>query len=396
MDELELVRLHEDGEHLVLGGTGGAQYLLPITESLRAAVRRDRPHLEHLRAEGERNLSPREIQSRLRAGDGVEEVADAAGLPVEHVRRFAGPVVAEQEYVVDRVRRSRQGHGEDAPTIDDLAGQRFAARDVDPATVVWTAARQPGASWVVTAAFEVASGPRTARWTYDPSSRALHAVDDEARWLSQPETEPELTVGTAAVFDVDAVARRRAGEDAASDGTADLLDDLGRRRGVRPRTEQARPAPAPPGQEPFEGFGPRAALRGGQPVGDGEAHADHDADLDDDHDERRDDARGATVVHLPSIRARESAVSSHPSAGRDAGRDAPPPDEPDDRPGADRPHADEPDAGPAADTDRQDADRDRPDDEPPRRVPPPRKGKNRSRAKVPSWDEIVFGARPEG
>ncbi|MBE9941252.1 DUF3071 domain-containing protein, partial [Cellulosimicrobium cellulans] len=24
-----------------------------------------------------------------------------------------------------------------------------------------------------------------------------------------------------------------------------------------------------------------------------------------------------------------------------------------------------------------------------------RKGKNRSRAKVPSWDEIVFGARPE-
>ena len=403
MDELELVRLHEDGEHLVLGGTGGAQFLLPITESLRAAVRRDRPHLEHLRAEGERNLSPREIQSRLRAGDGVEEVADAAGLPVEHVRRFAGPVVAEQEYVVDRVRRSRQGHGEDAPTIEDLAGQRFAARDVDPATVVWSAARQPGAAWVVTAAFEVASGPRTARWTYDPSSRALHAVDDEARWLSQPETEPELTVGTAAVFDVDAVARRRAGEDAASDGTADLLDDLGRRRGVRPRTEQARPAPTPPGQEPFEGFGPRAALHGGHP-------ADEDADDDpgDDHDDHDDDARGGTVVHLPSIRARESAVSSHPSATRDTGgHDAPtPPDEPEDRagadrpgterpgterPGTDRPGTDEPDAGPAAD-----ADRDRHDDEPARRVPPQRKGKNRSRAKVPSWDEIVFGARPEG
>ena len=119
MDELELVRLHADGEHLVLSGPGGARFVLPITESLRAAVRRDRPHLEHLRAEGERNLSPREIQSRLRAGDDVDAVAAPAGLPVEHVRRFAGPVVAEQEYVADQVRRSRPGHDDDAPTLDE-------------------------------------------------------------------------------------------------------------------------------------------------------------------------------------------------------------------------------------------------------------------------------------
>lgn len=392
MDELELVRLHEDGEHLVLGGVGGAHYLLPITESLRAAVRRDRPHLEHLRAEGERNLSPREIQSRLRAGDDVEEVAEAAGIPVESVRRFAGPVVAEQEYVVDRVRRSPQGHGDDAPTIDDLAARRLVARDVDPAGVVWSAARQHGAAWVVTATFQVSSGPRTARWTYDPASRALHALDDEARWLSQPESDPDPSPGTAAVFDVDAGAARRRTEPVTPepDGTADLLDDLGRRRGVRSRTEPAGAAADLPGQEPFEGFGPRVALRDGTDAGTDPAVRDTDRPGSEHGGQDDEQGRGATVVHLPSIRARDEADHPHPAATRDhpSARD------PQDAVRSEDPHADPADAPEAASR----GDASGPDPEPARRpgAREPRKGKNRSRAKVPSWDEIVFGARPEG
>lgn len=379
MDELELVRLHEDGEHLVLGGTGGAQFTLPITEALRAAVRRDRPHLEHLRAEGERNLAPREIQSRLRAGESVESVADAAGLAVEHVRRFAGPVVAEQEYVVDRVRSSRQGHDEDSPTVGELVAQRLAARDVEPAAVEWSAAREPGALWVVTAAFEVGSGRRAARWTYDPSSRALHALDDEARWLSGTDAPQDPTPGSVAVFDVDATSRGSRGvrgRPQADDGTAELLDDLSQRRGVRPRKD-------PPGltdvsgQEPFEGFGPQ--------VGDEPAEQAGPA------------APVATVVHLPRVRPRdleETTPAADPGTGSadddaNAAREA-------------RGTAGSADDGPASQAPerRAPAARDRADGEPASGARPqgprePRKGKNRTRAKVPSWDEIVFGARPE-
>ncbi len=114
----------------------------------------------------------------------MEAVAEAAGLGVEHVRRFAGPVVAEQEYVVERVRGLRPGHDEDSPTVGELVAQRLAARDVDPAAVAWSAAREHGSPWVVTATFEAGTGERTARWTYDPATRALQALDDEARWLS--------------------------------------------------------------------------------------------------------------------------------------------------------------------------------------------------------------------
>ncbi|MCB7138136.1 septation protein SepH [Cellulosimicrobium marinum] len=367
MDELELVRLHEDGEHLVLGRADGDRFVLPITEALRAAVRRDRPHLEHLRAEGERNLTPREIQARLRAGDDVEDVADAAGMAVEHVRRFAGPVVAEQEFVVERVRGSRQGHDDDAPTIAELAEQRFAARDVDPGSVTWSAARDAGSPWVVTASFEIASGPRTARWSYDPSSRALLALDDEARWLSQPEGEPDRSPGAQAVFDVDA-SPRRGPDTTRTDGTDDLLDDLGRRRGVRARSE---PSGADATQEPFEGFGPRTLLDGpgSDPV------------------PPPPPSTGATVVRLPSVRHPDAEDRARPPG-------APEPDEPRD-------------AGDATRDERHDAPHDTTrgandgsgggaDRSSPRPGPrDARKGRNRSRAKVPSWDEIVFGARPE-
>ncbi|WP_264030345.1 septation protein SepH [Cellulosimicrobium sp. SH8] len=380
MDELELVRLHEDGEHLVLRATGGAQFTLPISEALRAAVRRDRPHLEHLRAEGERNLAPREIQARLRAGESVETVAEAAGLGVEHVRRFAGPVVAEQEYVVDRVRASRQGHDEDSPTVGELVAQRLAARDVEPDAVEWSAARQPGASWVVTAAFEVGTGSRTARWTYDAGTRALHALDDEARWLSGTDAPRDPTPGAVAVFDVDATARGGRGLRAAppaappaDDGTAELLDDLSQRRGVRPRKAPAGPVEVD-GQEPFEGFGPQVGVR-----------HDQDASQDDSPDDAAAPA-GATVVHLPTIRPLDAVRLPDPTP--DDARDEAVPD-PEDGPGGRPPHEDR--SGGAGSTDA---------DEPPRAARPqaarePRKGKNRSRAKVPSWDEIVFGARPE-
>ncbi|WP_144682603.1 septation protein SepH [Cellulosimicrobium sp. TH-20] len=371
MDELELVRLHEDGEHLVLRATGGAQFVLPITEALRAAVRRDRPHLEHLRAEGERNLAPREIQARLRAGDSVEAVAEAAGLGVEHVRRFAGPVVAEQEYVVERVRGLRPGHDEDSPTVGELVAQRLAARDVDAAAVAWSAARAHGSPWVVTATFEAGTGERTARWTYDPATRALQALDDEARWLSGTDAPRDPAPGAVAVFDVDATARGARGLRAAppaDDGTAELLDDLSQRRGVRPRKDPA-PAGDTVGQEPFEGFGPLAPGNREQDEDEGGLSGGLPA--------------GATVVHLPTIRPPQGLV-----AAADASEDGPdepgrPQTAPSGEAGADD------DAPSASDADGTSS-----------AVRPPaareaRKGKNRSRAKVPSWDEIVFGARPE-
>ncbi|MEK8228823.1 septation protein SepH [Oerskovia sp. M15] len=115
MSELELVRVHEDGEHLVLAGPDGTRFALPIDDALRVAMRRDRVQLEQMRAQVPGVLPVRDIQSQLRAGLSAREVAEKSGVPIEQVHRFEGPVIAEQEYVVGQVRKNRVGHDEDSP-----------------------------------------------------------------------------------------------------------------------------------------------------------------------------------------------------------------------------------------------------------------------------------------
>ncbi|TGJ97157.1 DUF3071 domain-containing protein, partial [Actinotalea fermentans ATCC 43279 = JCM 9966 = DSM 3133] len=266
MDELELVRLHEDGETLVLAGADGARFTLPIDDALRAAVRRDRTQLEQLRAQAPGVLPVREIQSQLRAGHSAREVAEKAGIPIEQVRRFEGPVLAEQEFVVEQVRKNRLGHDEGSLTLGELVTERLTARGVEPEDVEWSAARPHGATWTVTALFLIGDRARSARWSYDPQSRSLHALEDEARWLSgaSPEAEPVRGVrGT--IFDHAARGGgqapsapsasspdRSAGADASDepprakvveplplhDETTSILDDLSQRRGVRAHRDE--------------------------------------------------------------------------------------------------------------------------------------------------------------
>ena len=131
MVELRLTGLHPDGEHLTLTGPDGVQYTLAVTEELRAAVRRDRPLMEQIRA-AQQPVRPREIQAMLRAGSSVEEVAEVSGLPLEHVQRYEGPVQAEQAWVVQQAQGFPVGRQPDSPTLGDLVVNRLATRAVDP------------------------------------------------------------------------------------------------------------------------------------------------------------------------------------------------------------------------------------------------------------------------
>jgi Protein of unknown function (DUF3071) len=88
MQDLTLVGVHDDGEHLVLTGPDGQKYRILVDDPLRAAVRRDRARLGQLQIELDGRLRPRDIQARIRAGQTAEEVAESSGLPVEHVRRY--------------------------------------------------------------------------------------------------------------------------------------------------------------------------------------------------------------------------------------------------------------------------------------------------------------------
>ncbi|GHI64880.1 MULTISPECIES: septation protein SepH [Streptomyces] len=185
MPELRVVAVSNDGTRLVLKAADSTEYTLPIDERLRAAVRGDRPRLGQIEIEVESHLRPRDIQARIRAGATAEEVAQMAGIPVDRVRRFEGPVLAERAFMAERARKTPvRRPGENAgPQLGEAVQERLLLRGADKDTVQWDSWRRDDGTWEVLLVYLVAGEPHSASWTYDPPRRLVQAVDDEARSL---------------------------------------------------------------------------------------------------------------------------------------------------------------------------------------------------------------------
>lgn len=391
MDELELVRLHEDGERLVLAARDGTQSTLPITDALRAAIRGDRPRMESIRAQEESALRPREIQARLRAGETCEALAEASGLPVEHVRRFEYPVISEREHAISRVRAKAVLTDDDtATTLGEVSDERLRSRGVRPDDAVWTATREGTHPWIVQVEFVAGERPRLARWSLEPRGGFVTALDDEARWLGLPEDDegPELA-GVSALPPARLGARPGRPAPPEPDDTDLLLDNLSERRGQRP---SRRPAPDPglPDLLDLEHLDGSSASPGGSAASPDEAPepAPEPAAAVVDIGARRHGSR----PKMPSVKVPDSPADLEweaPSQWEIPGPGSPSGPAP--TPSAEHETPPEPEPAPAPEPQPANA----PDKEPAvAKRNAPKRGR-KSRAQVPSWDEIVFGSRPE-
>lgn len=185
MPELRVVAVSNDGTRLVLKAADSTEYTLPIDERLRAAVRNDRARLGQIEIEVESHLRPRDIQARIRAGSSAEEVAQQAGIPVDRVRRFEGPVLAERAFMAERARKTPvRRPGENAgPQLGEAVSERLLLRGADKESAQWDSWRRDDGTWEVLLVYRMAGEPRAASWTYDPPRRLVQAADDEARAL---------------------------------------------------------------------------------------------------------------------------------------------------------------------------------------------------------------------
>ena len=195
MDDLHLVGLTEDGEHLVLSSQHGEQFRLPLDDRLLAAIRGDLVRLGRLQAEPASLLRPAQIQARIRAGESAEQVALAAGIPVAKVRRYEGPVLAEREHIAGLARRTparRRGDGF-VPALGDLVEERLLDLGRAPGDLRWDAGRRDEATWTVTVTAP-AGGPDSAVphavaaiWAFDPRRGLLTPENEDAQELSGEE-----------------------------------------------------------------------------------------------------------------------------------------------------------------------------------------------------------------
>ncbi|MBF9071510.1 septation protein SepH [Streptacidiphilus fuscans] len=193
--ELRVVAVSNDGSRLVLKAADSTEYFLPIDERLRAAVRGDRPRLGQIDVES--HLRPRDIQARIRAGATAEEVAQQAGISVERVRRFEGPVLAERAFMAERARKTsvRRAGESTGPQLGDAVAERLLLRGADKDSTVWDSWRRDDSTWEIVLAYHADGAARQARWTYDPPRRLVQPLDDEARALigETPERVEEPT-----------------------------------------------------------------------------------------------------------------------------------------------------------------------------------------------------------
>lgn len=265
MSELRLVGVHDDGKHLLLSGSEGETYVLALDEALRTAVGKGAQRSTRSAAPGSVRMTPREIQALIRSGATAAAVSEQSGLPLEQVRRYEGPVLAERDYIARQARAvevaAAPAHAErhslifsdEAVTLEMMVQHRLKAFGVDLSTLSWDAWRDSAGTWTITADFD--SGEQWAAtsigesapavWHFQPSRKALQNGNRWAQQLSElepvdgPVPARRLSAVADKPFDVEAEAPAEEPVQETPDESAHgLLDMLRSRRGVRLGTDQ--------------------------------------------------------------------------------------------------------------------------------------------------------------
>ena len=169
-------------------------------------------------------LSPRDIQTRIRAGESLEDVVAGSGMDAERIERFAAPVLAEREHLALTALGSsvrRRGEASGHRPLRSVVAERLQAQGVDADGVRWDAWKTGDSQWQLSADYELKGEERHAEFRFDAQGRFSVAEDDEARWLAGEAPSPVA----ASIDRDDELALVRATREPSSDDASDDTDD---------------------------------------------------------------------------------------------------------------------------------------------------------------------------
>jgi hypothetical protein len=345
MEQLKVIGTEDDV--LVLATESGERFSLAVDEVLRGELRKTRRERDGEDAHVVR-ASPREIQSHIRAGLSADEVAALLGARVEDIVRFEGPVLAEREHVVGQALAVPVLLGAELdPDVHPTFGGAVRAKLAEAGATGerWTSWKD-ATGWVVKLEFTAGEVDHDARWGFDPRRSTLSPLNADAIQLSRQGSLPEGLIP-----------RLRALE------TAPVKDDTRFDSGAfGPRRMPDADLQSPDLREPVAPAVQEAAMKRASAAA---VTSSETADLLEALRRRRGQREP-----LPGADAVAESRSHAPVALFDAlepGYDETPRDDFDDEPEADVAQAAVAEAA----------------------------GRRKGRTSMPSWDEIVFGARTE-
>jgi hypothetical protein len=219
MRELRVIGLEPDGKKVILQDTESSEkFRIPADDTLRAAARGDLTRMGQIEIEMESTLRPREIQSRIRAGASVAQVAAAAGVSIDRVERFAHPVLLERARASELASQAHplRYDGPALSTLSEVVSAALGARGHNPDDTEWDAWKGDDNRWVVQVSWRVGRSVNRAHWRYVPGSNSgtVEAIDEVADELIDPDMSRPLR-------SVIAVAPVDSRYDAAEDNTYD-------------------------------------------------------------------------------------------------------------------------------------------------------------------------------
>lgn len=344
MQDLRVIGV-ENGA-LVVVSDDGTRYRIAIDEVLQSKLRQSIPD-----PGAGRKLAPKDIQAHIRSGMSAQDVASVTGVPLDYIQKFEGPVLAEREFVVQSALAVPVHTAMETDPMSQ--GTTFGAAirerlyDLGAINERWASWKEIGGGWIVKLGFTAEQIDHDARWRYDPKKAALAPLNSEAITLSQ---QGEMTGAL--------IPRLRAvgGEERVADSSR--FDSGAFAEGELSGRDATDPAQY---VRPNENISPSAINRAPED----EQESAQTADLLEALRRRRGERESASFDEELDA----SAKAAHPSTGSIRLVDVPLDaflDPQDDVPGNTAP-------------------------QPTPLLPKNRKG----RASMPSWDDIVFGARSD-
>jgi hypothetical protein len=182
MQDLRVIGV-ENGA-LLVASVDGNRFRIPIDEVLQSKLRQAVPD-----PGSGRKVAPREIQAQIRSGMSAADVAAITGVPLEYIQKFEGPVLAEREFVVETALGVAVHTAIESDPMS--AGRTFGTvireRLVGLGAVGerWASWKDPETGWIVKLAFTAEQIDHDARWRFDPKKLTLAPLNNEAITLSQ-------------------------------------------------------------------------------------------------------------------------------------------------------------------------------------------------------------------
>lgn len=160
---MELRFVSRDGEVLVFESSDGQRMRVEIDDSLRDALRRSSPST----SEG---VSPREVQSAIRAGESLAALATRLGVSEESIEPFASPILDELRFVQETALTTMLSSNDRMRSFRDLVDAIYPGAEF--------AIRKHENQWIL-------ESGNSLKWSFDPKSRLIEPISEAAKELSK-------------------------------------------------------------------------------------------------------------------------------------------------------------------------------------------------------------------